>query len=59
MVDHGEEQQPCQCKIMLHQGVQRRIVVTVCHETDPDIVWREVKEVVIGKRPFNVNSPPK
>ena len=31
------------------QGIQRRITVTIAHETGNDIEWKEVKELVIGK----------
>lgn len=41
------------------QGIQRRITVTIAHETGNDIEWKEVKELVIGellkahfKKPF-------
>jgi kinesin family protein 1 len=40
---------PCQGKFLLHQGVQRRIIITLCHETASDLIWKDVKEVVIGK----------
>lgn len=30
------------------QGIQRRITVTIAHETGNDIEWKEVKELVIG-----------
>lgn len=46
-VDHSDEV-PCSGKFLLHQGVQRRIAITICHETGSDIIWKEVKEVVIG-----------
>jgi hypothetical protein len=41
---------PCQGKFLLHQGVQRRIIITLCHESGSDLIWKDVKEVVIGKR---------
>lgn len=31
------------------QGIQRRITVTIAHETGNDIEWKEVKELVIGE----------
>lgn len=31
------------------QGIQRRIRVTIAHETGNDIEWKEVKELVIGE----------
>lgn len=33
----------------IKQGIQRRISVTIAHETGNDIEWKEVKELVIGK----------
>ena len=33
---------------MLHQGIQRRIAVTIVHEHGPELVWKDAKEVVIG-----------
>jgi hypothetical protein len=47
-IDHSDES-PCNGKFLLHQGVQRRIAITLCHESGADIVWKDVKEVVIGK----------
>lgn len=32
------------------QGIQRRITVTIAHETGNDIEWKEVKELVIGEQ---------
>ncbi|XP_078483621.1 kinesin-like protein KIF1A isoform X3 [Ciona intestinalis] len=34
---------------LLHQGIQRRIAVTIVHEHGPELVWRDVKEVVVGR----------
>jgi kinesin family protein 1 len=48
VVDHSDDQ-PCSGKFLLHQGVQRRIAITLCHESGSDIIWKDVKEVVIGK----------
>ena len=31
------------------QGIQRRITVTIAHETGNDIEWKEVKELVVGE----------
>lgn len=31
------------------QGIQRRITVTIAHETGNDIEWKDVKELVIGE----------
>lgn len=34
---------------LIAQGIQRRIRVTIAHETGNDIEWKEVKELVIGE----------
>uniref|UniRef100_H2YU67 Kinesin-like protein unc-104 n=1 Tax=Ciona savignyi TaxID=51511 RepID=H2YU67_CIOSA len=34
---------------LLHQGIQRRIAVTIVHEHGPELVWKDVKEVVVGE----------
>ena len=36
-------------EFQLRQGIQRRIAVTIVHEHGPELVWKDVKEVVIGK----------
>ncbi|XP_051990116.1 kinesin-like protein KIF1A isoform X5 [Xyrauchen texanus] len=48
VVDHRGGM-PCHGTFLLHQGIQRRITVTVALETGNDIEWREVKELVIGR----------
>ncbi|XP_067309998.1 kinesin-like protein KIF1A isoform X6 [Pseudorasbora parva] len=48
VVDHRGGM-PCHGTFLLHQGIQRRITVTIAHETGSDIVWKEVKELVIGR----------
>ncbi len=47
-VDHSDDI-PCAGKFLLHQGVQRRIAVTICHEDSSEIAWKDVKEIVIGR----------
>jgi len=37
---------------MLHQGIQRRIAVTMVYEHAPELLWREMKEVVVGMNSF-------
>ncbi len=51
-VDHCDDT-PCSGKFLLHQGVQRRIAITLCHESGSEIIWKDVKEVVIGKLFFS------
>ncbi|XP_056598617.1 kinesin-like protein KIF1A isoform X9 [Triplophysa dalaica] len=48
VVDHRGGM-PCHGTFLLHQGIQRRITVTIAHETGNDIEWKEVKELVIGR----------
>nr|XP_014344552.1 PREDICTED: kinesin-like protein KIF1A [Latimeria chalumnae] len=40
---------PCHGTFLLHQGIQRRITVTIVHETGSDINWLEVRELVVGR----------
>ncbi|XP_064808709.1 kinesin-like protein KIF1A isoform X7 [Oncorhynchus masou masou] len=40
---------PCHGTFMLHQGIQRRITVTIVHETGGDIEWKDVRELVVGR----------
>ncbi|XP_062872912.1 kinesin-like protein KIF1A isoform X1 [Trichomycterus rosablanca] len=48
VVDHRDGM-PCHGTFLLHQGIQRRITVTVAHEAGCDIKLKEVKELVIGR----------
>ncbi|KAJ8270405.1 hypothetical protein GJAV_G00114140 [Gymnothorax javanicus] len=48
VVDHRGGM-PCHGTFLLHQGIQRRITVTIVHETGNDIEWKEVRELVIGR----------
>ncbi|XP_031437358.1 kinesin-like protein KIF1A isoform X5 [Clupea harengus] len=47
-VDHRAGM-PCHGTFLLHQGIQRRITVTIAHETGSEIEWKEVRELVIGR----------
>nr|XP_006820456.1 PREDICTED: kinesin-like protein KIF1A-like [Saccoglossus kowalevskii] len=47
-VDHSDEM-PCGGIFLLHQGIQRRMAITVIHESAQDISWKEVKELVVGR----------
>ncbi|XP_067085596.1 kinesin-like protein KIF1A isoform X2 [Osmerus mordax] len=40
---------PCHGTFMLHQGIQRRVTVTIVHETGGDIQWKDVSELVVGR----------
>jgi len=55
VVDHSEDL-PCTGKFLLHQGLQRRIAITICHETSKDLIWKDVKEVVIGNVSNRLNG---
>ncbi|XP_065129757.2 kinesin-like protein KIF1A isoform X20 [Paramisgurnus dabryanus] len=48
VVDH-KVGMPCHGTFMLHQGIQRRVTVTIVHETGRDIEWKEVRELVVGR----------
>ena len=47
-MDHSDEM-PCIGTYLLHQGIQRRIAVTIVHENGPELIWRDVKELVVGR----------
>lgn len=40
---------PCRGCFLLHQGIQRRIRVTIVHENGSEIIWKEIKELVVGR----------
>ncbi|XP_074162406.1 kinesin-like protein KIF1B isoform X6 [Sminthopsis crassicaudata] len=40
---------PCQGTFMLHQGIQRRITVTIIHEKGSELHWKDVRELVVGR----------
>ncbi|XP_043097336.1 kinesin-like protein KIF1A isoform X8 [Puntigrus tetrazona] len=48
VVDHRVGM-PCHGTFMLHQGIQRRVTVTIVHESGQDIKWKEVRELVVGR----------
>ena len=47
-MDHSEEL-PCGGTYLLHQGIQRRIAITIVHEKGPDLMWQDVRELVVGR----------
>ncbi|XP_054061402.1 kinesin-like protein KIF1A isoform X6 [Rissa tridactyla] len=47
VVDHRGGM-PCHGTFLLHQGIQRRITVTLVHETGSLIRWKEVRELVVA-----------
>lgn len=48
VVEHSDDL-PCRGLFLLHQGIQRRIRITVVHEQAPELKWKEVKELVVGR----------
>ncbi|XP_039611571.1 kinesin-like protein KIF1B isoform X18 [Polypterus senegalus] len=48
VVDHSGAQ-PCQGTYLLHQGIQRRITVTIIHEKGSELHWKDVRELVVGR----------
>ncbi|GAB1608050.1 kinesin-like protein unc-104 isoform X2 [Argonauta hians] len=48
VVDHSDDL-PCAGTYLLHQGIQRRISITIVHEKGPDLIWRDIKELVVGR----------
>ncbi|CAF3830630.1 unnamed protein product [Rotaria sordida] len=54
-VDHSYNM-PCSGRFILHQGIQRRIGITLCHETNAELIWKNVRDVVIGRIRSQQNS---
>ncbi|XP_038188591.1 kinesin-like protein KIF1B isoform X3 [Arvicola amphibius] len=48
VVDHTAGS-PCQGTFLLHQGIQRRITVTMIHEKGSELHWKDVRELVVGR----------
>uniref|UniRef100_A0AAY4BXW2 plus-end-directed kinesin ATPase n=1 Tax=Denticeps clupeoides TaxID=299321 RepID=A0AAY4BXW2_9TELE len=40
---------PCNGTYLLHQGIQRRITVTLIHEKGSELHWKDVRELVVGE----------
>ncbi|KAB7504192.1 Kinesin-like protein [Armadillidium nasatum] len=55
VVDHGDEL-PCRGIFLLHQGIQRRIRITIVHESSPNLVWRDVRELVVDRTLFRFEA---
>ncbi|XP_030842583.1 kinesin-like protein KIF1A isoform X12 [Strongylocentrotus purpuratus] len=47
-VDHSEDM-PCSGVFLLHQGIQRRIAITIIHEATDELLWKDVRELVVGR----------
>ncbi|XP_039756147.1 kinesin-like protein unc-104 isoform X8 [Pararge aegeria] len=48
VVEHSDEL-PCRGLFLLHQGIQRRIRITILHEPSSDLQWSDVRELVVGR----------
>uniref|UniRef100_A0A672ZI40 plus-end-directed kinesin ATPase n=1 Tax=Sphaeramia orbicularis TaxID=375764 RepID=A0A672ZI40_9TELE len=48
VVDHSGGL-PCHGTYLLHQGIQRRITVTLIHEKGSELHWKDVRELVVGR----------
>ncbi|CAB3405236.1 unnamed protein product [Caenorhabditis bovis] len=48
IVDHAQGL-PTHGVFLLHQGIQRRIKITICHEKSADIKWKDCQELVVGR----------
>lgn len=48
VVEHSDEL-PCRGLFLLHQGIQRRIRITILHEPSQDLQWSDVRELVVGR----------
>ncbi|XP_074492645.1 kinesin-like protein KIF1A isoform X9 [Sebastes fasciatus] len=48
VVDHRGGM-PCHGTFLLHQGLQRRVAVTIVHESGGDMEWKDIRELVVGR----------
>jgi kinesin family protein 1 len=48
VVDHSDDL-PCRGLYLLHQGIQRRIRITIVHEQSTELKWKEIRELVVGR----------
>lgn len=48
VVEHSDDL-PCRGLFLLHQGIQRRIRITIVHEPTPEIKWKDIRELVVGE----------
>ncbi|CAB0002307.1 unnamed protein product [Nesidiocoris tenuis] len=48
VVEHSDDL-PCRGLFLLHQGIQRRIRITLVHEQASELKWKDVKELVVGR----------
>lgn len=48
VVEHSDDL-PCRGLFLLHQGIQRRIRITIVHEPTPEVKWKDINELVVGR----------
>ncbi|XP_031354518.1 kinesin-like protein unc-104 isoform X5 [Photinus pyralis] len=48
VVEHSDDL-PCRGLFLLHQGIQRRIRITIVHDQSAELRWRDVRELVVGR----------
>ncbi|KAJ8923444.1 hypothetical protein NQ315_002003 [Exocentrus adspersus] len=48
VVEHSDDL-PCRGLFLLHQGIQRRIRITIVHDQAAEIKWKDVRELVVGR----------
>ncbi|KAI4457166.1 kinesin-related [Holotrichia oblita] len=48
VVEHSDDL-PCRGLFLLHQGIQRRIRITIVHDQAAEIRWKDVRELVVGR----------
>lgn len=48
VVDHSDDL-PCRGLFLLHQGIQRRIRMTIIHERTMEVKWKDIRELVVGR----------
>lgn len=54
-VDHSDDL-PCRGLFILHQGIQRRIRITIVHEHAQELQWKDIRELVVGRIRNNPES---
>lgn len=55
VVEHSDDL-PCRGLFLLHQGIQRRIRITIVHEPTPEIKWKDIRELVVGESGDRIES---
>ncbi|XP_055384645.1 kinesin-like protein unc-104 isoform X2 [Condylostylus longicornis] len=55
VVEHSDDL-PCRGLFLLHQGIQRRIRITIVHEPTSEVKWKDIRELVVGRIRINPES---